>query len=68
MKKGCYDVALHGTPKLADCFTQRLANELGVNVTAPNDIILAFSNGTYSIGHNKYSRTGEMISFKPERK
>lgn len=106
-KEGFYDVALHGAPKIAmffgekisadtlakiiksradydgktairllscstgqgeNCFAQRLANKLGVIVEAPNDIIWARSDGTYTIGKTKYKNTGRMIVFHPERK
>ena len=51
-----------------NCFAQRVANELGAIVEAPNDIIWARSDGTYTIGKSKYKNTGRMITFYPERK
>ena len=48
------------------CFAQCLANELGVEVEAPNDIIHAFSDGRYTIGLGSYDNTGKMKKFKPE--
>lgn len=51
-----------------NCFAQRLANELGVTVEAPDDIIWARSDGTFTIGKTKYRNTGHMITFYPERK
>ena len=42
--------------------------ELGVIVDAPNDIIWARSDKTYTIGPTRYRNTGEMKMFKPERK
>ena len=56
------------TGKGENCFAQRLANELGVIVEAPNDIIWARSDKTYTIGPTRYRNTGEMKMFKPERK
>lgn len=56
------------TGKGEDCFAQRLADELGVVIEAPNDIIWAFSNGKYSIGRGPLSNTGKMITFKPRKK
>lgn len=56
------------TGKGEDCFAQRLANELQVPIEAPNDIIWARSDKTYTIGPTKYRNTGEMITFYPEGK
>lgn len=54
------------TGKGKDCFAQRLANELKVDVEAPDDIIWARSDRKYTIGPTKYRNTGEMITFHPE--
>ncbi len=43
-------------------FAQQLADALGVEVDAPNDVIIAYPNGTIEIG---YDNKGEMITFKP---
>lgn len=51
-----------------DCFAQRLADELGVLVEAPNDIIWAFPNGKYTIGKSPLSNTGKMLKFNPRKK
>lgn len=56
------------TGKGEDCFAQRLANELGVVVEAPDDIIWARSDKTYTIGPTRYKNTGTMKSFVPEGK
>lgn len=56
------------TGKGEKCFAQSLANKLGVSVEAPNDIIWARPDGTFTIGPTKYKNTGKMITFKPERK
>lgn len=103
-KPGYYDVALHGAPKTANffgerisadtlaeiiksrpdydgrssirllscstgqgenCFAQRLSSKLGVPVEAPDDIIWARSDGTFTIGKSKYKNTGHMITFYP---
>lgn len=56
------------TGKGEDCFAQRLANELGVVVEAPDDVIWARSDKTYTIGPTRYKNTGSMKSFTPERK
>lgn len=56
------------TGKGESCFAQRLANRLGVPVEAPNDIIWARSDGTYTVGPTRYKNTGKMIKFYPERK
>lgn len=56
------------TGKSDDCFAQRLANELNVIVEAPNDIIWARSDKTYTIGPNKYKNTGKMVKFYPKKR
>ena len=56
------------TGKGKDCFAQRLANELGVVVEAPDDVIWARSDKTYTIGPTKYKNTGAMKTFVPEGK
>ena len=56
------------TGKGEECFAQRLADELKVEVEAPNDTIWAFKNGSYTIGKQQYSNTGKMIKFTPRKK
>lgn len=56
------------TGKGENCFAQMLANELGTIVEAPNDIIWARSDRTFTIGPTKYKNTGKMIKFYPERR
>ena len=56
------------TGKGKDCFAQRLANELGVVVEAPDDVIWARSDKTYTIGPTIYKNTGAMKTFVPEVK
>ena len=55
------------TGKDENGFAQRLANELNVEVEAPNDIIWARSDKTYTIGPNRYKNTGEMKKFTPRK-
>lgn len=52
----------------ANCFAQRLANELKVEVKAPNNIIWAYSDGRISIGKTHTDKSGEFILFKPTPK
>lgn len=54
-------------PKRGPCFAQRLADELGAPVTAPNGILQVFSNGRLEVGNNPGDNTGEFITFEPRR-
>lgn len=45
-----------------DGFAQQLANALGVEIEAPNDILFVFPNGKMKIGKDG---TGKMVTFKP---
>lgn len=51
-----------------ECFAQRLADELGVTVTAPNGMLWLKDDGRYSIGESEDECTGFMVEFKPRRK
>ena len=51
-----------------ECFAQRLADELGVTVTAPNGMLWLKDDGGYSIGESEDECTGFMVEFKPRRK
>lgn len=51
----------------APCIAQRLADELGVDVTAPNDILWVFSDGTLTVGPRKGHNTGTFITYHPRR-
>lgn len=53
--------------KNGDCFAQRLADELGVTVRAPDDIIWVWSNGTYTIGEDPDITTGAFHDFEPRK-
>ena len=52
-----------------ECFAQRLANELNVDVKAPNNTLWAFPviNGEskITIGSTKYDDSGELVTFHP---
>lgn len=50
------------TGSTEDGFAQQLANALGVEVEAPNDVLIVEPNGNYKIG---YDGLGKMIIFKP---
>lgn len=50
-----------------NCFAQRLADIMGVEVIAPNGLLNIHPNGKITIGANPYRNTGEMITFKPRR-
>lgn len=50
------------TGKGEKCFVQSLDNKLGVSVEAPDDIIWARADGTFTIGPTKYKNTGQMIT------
>ena len=49
------------------CIAQRLADELGVDVTAPNDILWVFPDGTLTIGPKMGHNTGRFITYRPRR-
>lgn len=51
-----------------ECFAQRLADELGVTVTAPDGMLWLKDDGGYSIGENEDENTGSMVEYKPRRK
>lgn len=52
----------------APCIAQRLADELGVDVTAPDDVLWVFSDGTLTIGPKRGHNTGKFITYHPRRK
>lgn len=52
------------TDKTGDCFAQLLANELGIKVTAPNDVLYALPDGSNYIG--RYGQ-GKWIEFFSRR-
>ncbi len=48
------------------CFAEELANALGVEVMAPDDVLIIYPNGVHEVGMH---REGHMVRFKPnERK
>ena len=47
---------------------QQLADELGVNVLAPTEMVWIFMDGEMFIGPDRYIRSGEWILFKPNGK
>ena len=47
------------------CFAQRLADELGVPVTAPTDKVWLWPDGSVAIGQKMGDNYGEWITFKP---
>lgn len=49
----------------APCVAQRLADELGVDVTAPDGPLWVYSDGTLTIGAEKGHNTGRFITFHP---
>ena len=49
------------------CFAQRLADELGVTVTAPTDTVWVFSDGSMTIGKDKNDNTGIFKAFYPRK-
>lgn len=51
-----------------ECFAQRLADELGATVTAPDGMLWLKDDGRYSIGENEDENTGSMVEYKPRRK
>ena len=48
-----------------DGFAQKLANALGVPVSAPNDIIWAWQDGTLTIGPSHTANSGNFVEFLP---
>lgn len=51
-----------------ECFAQRLADELGVTVTAPDGMLWLYDDGSFTIGKRKGENTGSMVQFDPRRK
>lgn len=49
------------------CFAQRLADELGASVTAPDGTLQVFSNGRLEVGDNPGDNTGQFITFQPRK-
>lgn len=47
------------------CFAQRLADELGVPVTAPTDKVWLWPDGSVAIGQKLGDNDGEWITFRP---
>lgn len=47
------------------CAAQMLANQLGVNVMAPTDMVWVFNDGEIIIGPTQYENTGKWKIFKP---
>lgn len=52
------------TNNTGDCFAQLLANELGVKVIAPNDILYVLPDGSFCIGRNEQ---GSFVEFYSRR-
>lgn len=52
----------------APCFAQRLADELGVAVTAPDDTVWVFPDGTTTVGEEMWDNTGSFKTFQPRGK
>ena len=50
------------------CFAQRLADALGVDVTAPDKTLWLFPDGRVTIGEEKYDDDGEWVTFHPQKK
>lgn len=50
-----------------NCFAQRLANALNVEVKAPNKLLYLHKNGTIHVGSSAYKNDGEMITFYPRK-
>ena len=44
---------------------QNLANKLGVDVMAPNDVVWAYPNGDLTVGPTQYDRSGGWDTFSP---
>lgn len=53
------------TAKGEECFAQSLADELRVEVPAPNDILWARNDHSFTIGASRYENMGKMETFKP---
>lgn len=53
------------TGKGEECFAQSLADELRVEVPAPNDILWSRNDYSFTIGASRYENTGKMETFKP---
>lgn len=51
-----------------ECFAQRLADELGVTVTAPDGMLWLYDDGSLTVGKKKGLSTGSMVQFAPRRK
>lgn len=51
-----------------ECFAQRLADELGATVTAPDGMLWLYDDGSFTIGAKKGVNTGSMVQFEPRRK
>lgn len=51
-----------------ECFAQRLADELGATVTAPDGMLWLYDDGSFTIGKKKGVNTGSMVQFDPRRK
>lgn len=47
------------------CFAEELANALGVEVKAPNDLLYIYPSGRIEVG---VSGSGEMVSFLPNQR
>jgi len=56
------------TGKGENCFAQKLANIMGVDVYAPTEIIWASNSGKYSVGTNKDADDGKIKKFTPDKK
>ena len=50
-----------------NCFAQRLADILQVDVKAPNKLLYLHNDGTIHVGSSKYKHDGEMIVFHPRK-
>lgn len=50
-----------------NCFAQRLADTLNVDVMAPNKLLFLHDDGTIHVGSTKYKHDGEMIVFHPRK-
>ena len=50
---------------LPDGAAQKLANEMGVDVLAPSDLLWTYPDGSLSIGPTSYSNTGQWNLFHP---
>lgn len=50
-----------------NCFAQRLADVMNVEVKAPNRLLYIHTDGTISVGSNPYKMNGEMVVFHPRK-